>query len=143
MPATVAWSMPCAWVISGMAVLLLPGSWIASEYLAAFSLMVAGVLVAADLRLRGGWVLAAGVGLGAFHGVLNGSAMRDAGLRTGLLQMLGIGVPVIGAVFYPIAVLDMADIVKRPWVRIAARVLGSWIAAAGLLQLGWSLRSTP
>ena len=27
------------------------------------------------------------------------------------------------------------------WVRIAWRVLGSWIAASGLLLLGWALRA--
>ncbi len=26
------------------------------------------------------------------------------------------------------------------WARIAIRVLGSWIAATGLLMLGWTLR---
>jgi urease accessory protein len=28
-----------------------------------------------------------------------------------------------------------------PWARIAVRVAGSWIAAVGLLMLGWSLRA--
>jgi hypothetical protein len=28
----------------------------------------------------------------------------------------------------------------RPWMRIAVRVAGSWIAAIGLLLLGWALR---
>ena len=29
---------------------------------------------------------------------------------------------------------------RAPWARIAARVAGSWIAALGLLSLGWLLR---
>ena len=30
---------------------------------------------------------------------------------------------------------------KAFWMRIAVRVLGSWIAATGLLLIGWSLRA--
>jgi len=30
--------------------------------------------------------------------------------------------------------------IRAPWGRIAVRVAGSWIAAIGLLLLGWSLR---
>ena len=30
---------------------------------------------------------------------------------------------------------------RAPWTRIAVRVAGSWIAAIGLLLLGWSLRA--
>jgi len=29
---------------------------------------------------------------------------------------------------------------RPPWTRIAVRVVGSWIAAIGLLLLGWGLR---
>jgi NADH:ubiquinone oxidoreductase subunit H len=29
---------------------------------------------------------------------------------------------------------------ERPWARIAVRVAGSWVAASGLLQLGWAFR---
>jgi hypothetical protein len=32
-------------------------------------------------------------------------------------------------------------VVRATWGRIALRVAGSWIAAVGLLLLGWSLRS--
>jgi len=31
---------------------------------------------------------------------------------------------------------------RQPWTRIAVRVLGSWIAASGLLMLGWAMHST-
>jgi len=30
---------------------------------------------------------------------------------------------------------------RAPWARIAVRVAGSWVAAAGVLLLGWSLRA--
>jgi hypothetical protein len=28
---------------------------------------------------------------------------------------------------------------RRPWTRIVVRAAGSWVAATGLLMLGWSL----
>jgi hypothetical protein len=28
----------------------------------------------------------------------------------------------------------------KPWARIAVRVVGSWIAAIGLLMFGWAMR---
>ena len=31
---------------------------------------------------------------------------------------------------------------RQPWTRVAVRVFGSWIAASGLLMLGWALRAT-
>jgi hypothetical protein len=36
----------------------------------------------------------------------------------------------------------MVVAIRRPAARIAIRVAGSWIAAIGLLQLGWALRAT-
>jgi hypothetical protein len=30
---------------------------------------------------------------------------------------------------------------ERPWTRIAVRVVGSWVAASGLLLLGWAFRT--
>ena len=31
---------------------------------------------------------------------------------------------------------------RAQWARIAVRIGGSWIAASGLLMLGWSIRGT-
>jgi len=31
---------------------------------------------------------------------------------------------------------------QHPWTRMGVRVLGSWIAAGGVLMLGWALHST-
>jgi len=45
------------------------------------------------------------------------------------------------AVFVLVA-LTAAFVVRMrwPWSRIAVRVSGSWIAASGLLLLGWAMR---
>jgi urease accessory protein len=70
------------------------------------------------------------------HGYLNGSGMRDAG--SALVAIAGLA----GAVFVVVA-LAAAFVVRlrAHWTRIAVRVVGSWIAASGLLLLGWSLRA--
>jgi len=48
----------------------------------------------------------------------------------------------VSAVFALIA-LAAAFVVRlrAHWARIAVRVAGSWIAASGLLMLGWALRA--
>jgi len=30
--------------------------------------------------------------------------------------------------------------VKRPWGRVVVRVMGSWVAASGMLMVGWYLK---
>lgn len=53
------------------------------------------------------------------------------------LGLIGIS----GTVFV-LAALSTARVVSltAPWSRMAVRVAGSWIAATGLLMLGWALR---
>jgi hypothetical protein len=75
---------------------------------------------------------------GDIHGLLNGAAMQPETIGIGLGQLLGIVAAAAFVATYPSAILDLF---KQHWVRIAARVLSSWIAANGLLLLGWSLRA--
>jgi hypothetical protein len=61
--------------------------------------------------------------------------MAQAG--AGMRGVLGI----VGAVFVVTALAAAAAVAwQSGWLRIAWRVAGSWIAASGLLLLGWSLR---
>jgi hypothetical protein len=49
---------------------------------------------------------------------------------------------IVCAVFVLVALgTALVVVLRAPWARIAVRVAGSWIAAAGLLLLGWSLRA--
>ena len=73
--------------------------------------------------------------LGFLHGYLKGAALVQPG--AGSLALVGL----VSGVFLLVAV--SAAFVTRlhfPWTRIAVRVLGSWIAASGLLMLGWNMR---
>jgi hypothetical protein len=74
--------------------------------------------------------------LGALHGYLNGLAMAQAG--PGSAGLLGIA----AAVFAFVALATAGVVVLRAaWARVIVRVGGSWIAATGLLLLGWAFRS--
>jgi urease accessory protein len=53
-------------------------------------------------------------------------------LREANLMLIGTG---FGATLFLIAVVEMASRLRRPWLRLGARVLGSWIAAGAMLSL--------
>jgi urease accessory protein len=125
--------LPLAWLLGGLL-----GAQLALPALASLDwlpLLALGGLVAADLRLpvAATTLIAAAVGL--FLGLANGSAMAQAG--PGVRGVVGI----VGAVFV-VTTLAAAAVVawQQGWQRIAWRAAGSWIAASGLLLLGWSLR---
>jgi len=57
--------------------------------------------------------------------------------KLGALGLAGI----VSTLFVTFALAAaMVVTIRFPWGRIAVRVAGSWIAAVGLLLLGWSLR---
>ena len=81
-------------------------------------------------------VTALSIAVGLLHGWLNGAAMAQA--QREALGLLGIG----GMTFVLVALVSAVAVsVRGVWARIAIRVAGSWIAAIGLLMLGWSLRA--
>jgi urease accessory protein len=127
-------TLPAAWLLGNLAGLTAAAA-SGGTLTAAFWFLVLGGLVVADakLSLRSVTVLAALVGLA--HGYLNGSGM---GLSTAaLVAVLGLATAV-----FVLVVLVAALVVplRAQWSRIAVRVAGSWIAASGLLMLGWSVR---
>ena len=80
-------------------------------------------------------VVVLAIALGSIHGWLNGAAIAAAGREAS-------GLFGIAATIFVVVALAAALVVslRNPWTRIAVRVTGSWIAAVGLLVLGWSLR---
>lgn len=129
-----SFALPAAWLAGGVAgyqsgVAYLPPG------VTSLSFLALGILAAADRRLAPPAVTALALALGIMHGWLNGAGIAAAGREaTGLIGIAG-GVLALAA-------LVSAGVVslRRPWSRIAARVAGSWIAAIGLLLLGWSWR---
>src|SRR5512135_1126148 len=98
-------------------------------------LLTLGVLTAASPRLRPLLVFVLANALGLMHGWLNGAAIAAAGREAS-------GLFGIAATIFVVVALAAALVVslRKPWMRIVVRVTGSWIAAVGLLVLGWSLR---
>jgi urease accessory protein len=125
--------VPIAWFVGGAlggfpgAPILVAPSW------APF--MIIGGLVAADLYLPIGVAATLFGSLGFVLGYPNGIAMAQYG--QGLRGVFGSTVVIF------VLVTLVAALAARwgsGWIRIAWRVAGSWIAASGLLLLGWALR---
>jgi hydrogenase/urease accessory protein HupE len=99
--------------------------------------LLLGGLLAADAKLSLRVITALAVLIGLYHGYLNGTGMGASGYAD--VALLGL----VFAVFVLVA-LAAAFVVRlsAEWTRIAVRVAGSWIAAGGLLMLGWSFRGS-
>lgn len=128
-------ALSLAWLTGGLAGLALP-TVDAVPALAGLAFLATGGLVAAEARLPAAGVAALSVCLGLPLGYLNGSAMALA--KLGALGLVGI----VATLFVTIALgAALVVAIRSPWGRIAVRVVGSWIAAIGLLMLGWAWRS--
>jgi urease accessory protein len=130
-------ALPAAWFVSGCFGLAAAGltNDITLGALSWLPLLVLGGLVAADVRVSVRITTALAIALGLFLGFENGVTMAPPG--PGLSALTGV---VICA--FVVVTLTSALVASRntQLMRIAARVIGSWIAASGVLLLGWSLR---
>ena len=125
--------LPMAWLAAGAAgyasgLAPLPAG------VASVSLLLLGILTAADRKLAPSFVTALAMLLGIVHGWSNGAGIAVAGRE-------GSGLIGITEAIFVLAALASALVVslRRPSARIVVRVAGSWIAAIGLLLLGWTL----
>jgi hydrogenase/urease accessory protein HupE len=126
-------ALPVAWLAGGAAAHL-SGVALLPQGITSLSFLALGTLTAVDLRLAPPVVTALAVALGIAHGWLNGAALATAGREASGL------VGITGAIFLLVALVSALVVSLRPpWTRIAVRVAGSWIAAIGLLLLGWTL----
>ncbi len=126
------WLVPLAWFAGGLVGLFAGSS--RGSMLTCLSFLLLGGLVAANARisLRVLTVLAAL--LGCFHGYLDGAGINR--FDDGTYALLGLSL----AVFVVVALCASLVIpLRQHWTRVAVRVAGSWIAASGLLMLGWAL----
>jgi hydrogenase/urease accessory protein HupE len=95
-----------------------------------------GVLVAADRPLPLRLVVGCAVVLGLLHGSLNGTDL-------GQQRAFGLGIAGVAVALFVIVSLLAGQVtsLRLTWGRIVVRVAGSWIAATGLLMLGWAVRA--
>ncbi len=131
-------ALPLAWLLGGVAGDLAPTPGSSAEIASAVSLLILGILVASDLALPLAALTAIAALAGAAHGFFNGTALREAGGPTAALQLVGITLTLVVLATVGAALAVSA---RRPVPRIIIRVSGSWIAATGLLLLGWTLHT--
>jgi len=128
--------MSLAWLLAGLAGLNLANV-PDMQLLVVVSLIVPGAMVAFDVQLPPVWIgMLAGL-YGALHGVLNGAALSAIG--AGATALAGIVMTVLlTSLLISAAVVPL----KNAASRIAVRVLGSWVAAVGILMFGWLSRGS-
>jgi hydrogenase/urease accessory protein HupE len=123
---------PLAWLIGGF--IGLTAQTIPVFPVTAISFLLIGILIAADLRLPDNVFTVLTVAVGIMHGFFNGIALKAG---PGSLGLLGI----MGALFVLVALVSAFVVSLKPsWTRIVVRVAGSWVAAMGLLMIGWFFR---
>ena len=126
--------LPTAWLL-GMAAGRAAAPREAAVWLIPALTITLGALVAADRKLPISVVPGSVIVLGLVHGVQNGAGL--AATNAGMTGALGVAC----TIFVTAALLSGAVVsLRKPWMRIVVRVAGSWIAAIGLLMLGWSVR---
>ncbi len=123
---------PIAWLIGGF--IGLAANTMPTFPVSAFSFLLVGILIAADLRLPDNAFTVLAIAVGIMHGFFNGIALKAG---PGGLGLLGI----MSALFVLVAIVSAFVVsLKPPWTRIAVRVVGSWVAAMGMLMIGWFFR---
>ena len=127
-------ALPAAWLAGGAIGARFPAE-AALPLLTTLTFAVAGTLVVLDAKLRAAGVAVLAGAVGLLHGFVNGATMMPGGAST--LALAGA----VTAVFSIVAILAaQVTTLRAGWTRIAVRVAGSWIAAAGVLMLGWLAR---
>ena len=124
-----------AWLAGGVAGFLLSLSPAPASGVAAISFFALGALMVSDFRLAPVLVVALAMTLGVLHGSLNGSAIAEA--QREVLELAGIA----SAVFVLVALAAALVVsLQSTWMRLAVRVMGSWVAATGILMLALVVR---
>ena len=128
--------LPSAWFVGGCAGIAMAASVPTAGWnLAWLPLLAFGLMVAFDRAVPLAVTTALAIGAGLLLGFENGLTMAPPGPATA-------GLVGVTACAFVVVTLTAAAVVayETPLARIAARVAGSWIAAIGILLLGWSLR---
>jgi hydrogenase/urease accessory protein HupE len=106
------------------------------RFLNATSFVALGLLVAASWRLPLTLLIALGAVFGFSHGYENGRAM---GPDTAV-HLFVPGVALAGGLVTALVSAATIDLASRTWARVGVRVLGSWIAAIGIMTVGLAWR---
>ena len=127
---TLAWG---AGVIAGFALMERPAE---VPVATAAVILMLGISRLVQIRIPPVVLLSAAAVIGLARGVMNGAAARAADGQW--LSVVGVvlGVFVLGSLL-----TGFGTWLEKGRAAVVLRVVGSWIAAIGLLMLGWELRS--
>jgi hydrogenase/urease accessory protein HupE len=128
--------LPVAWGGAALAGLAL-GTGAALGSLEVALLILLGVLVAAGIQLPPSVMAPLAALTGLLHGLANAGAFT--GMDSRHVAVAGIAAAVL---VLTLLIAALAVSLRAAWTRIALRVGGSWIAAIGMLMLGWLLQGT-
>jgi hydrogenase/urease accessory protein HupE len=127
-------TLPTAWLLGGLiGVSAMPAN--PHPFVAACWFLLLGGLVAVDAKLSLRITTGIAALFGLYHGYLNGTGMGTS--ITTAVALLGL----VFWIFVLVALVAAFVVCLHAKARIAVRVAGSWIAASGLLMLGWALRA--
>jgi hydrogenase/urease accessory protein HupE len=129
-------AVTAAWLAGGIAGLV-AGQPVVPPTVPIASLLILGALTALDRRLSPALVATIAAAVGLLHGWLNGAGIAESGREAAGLAGIAAAVFVIVAL-----VAALVTWLPAAWMRIAVRVAGSWVAAIGLLMLGWAFHSS-
>ena len=128
-------TLPAAWLLGGL-IGMNAAARDPSPVISAAWFLLLGGLLAADAKLSLSVTTGLAALLGLYCGYLNGTGMGQPG--SAVEAILGL----VFAIFVLIALASAFVVqLRAQWTRIAVRVAGSWIAASGLLMLGWAIRA--
>ncbi len=113
-------------------------AWPGIQSLNLLSLLVLGLLVAVNWHLPTGMTEGLSLVVGVTHGAANGVAAAAAGVSRELFVAGLLTAGLALATLVPALVLSL----RAAWGQIVVRVVGSWIAAVGLLIVSFALRTT-
>jgi len=129
-------ALPSAWLAGGAIGAAFPAAAML-PVLTTLTFGLAGALVALNARLPAVGVALFASAAGLLHGYMNGATLVPGGAST--LALAGAAT----AAFCLFAILAaQVTIIQAGWARIAVRVAGSWVSAAGILMLGWLARGS-
>jgi hydrogenase/urease accessory protein HupE len=129
-------SLALGWTVGVLAGFAVAGGELAVPYASAVLLVLVGLAGALRRRPPAGLMGGLAGVIGLARGFLNGAAAHEA---DGVwLSALGIAT---GVFLAAALALGLAAVVERRGWTVVLRVAASWIAAIGLLMLGWELQT--
>lgn len=128
-------TLPISWLLGTVAGMQVSNISQLDTQFVGVSMLCTGLLLGINLKLPTGWLIFVGLLIGAWHGFTNGLNIT----ATGTSGLAAIG-NTLAASLVALLLSAAAVSLTRSWQVIAVRVVGSWVAAIGLLVLAWQFR---